>query len=220
MSRISSIFRDVEVLTRDLTSPEAKSRRLAEFAAERIAEARATNRQASGRDTPYEIVVDGRKGAPLASVRPDGVVVANFDLVRDVLEWVGEQLLRESPRLTGKYEQSHRLFVDGVEHSIGEAITAGEEYAFLNVQPYSRKIERGQSDQAPEGVYQAIAVVAERRFGNIASIGFSYRSPLLSYVPGAANRAERKAMRKQPARLSAIRLEKQTRVPAIIVRPF
>lgn len=196
MSRISSIFRDVEVLTRDLTSPEAKSRRLAEFAAERIAEARATNRQASGRDTPYKIVVDGRKGAPLASVRPDGVIVANFDLVRDVLEWIGEQLLRESPRLTGKYEQAHRLFVDGAAQILGAPIDAAEEYAFVNLAPYSRKIERGQSVQAPDGVYQAVAVVAAKRFGNIARVRYSWRS-----VSGDAK-------------------SQDDRQPAIIVRPL
>jgi hypothetical protein len=195
MAKIASIFRDIEVMTKDLTSPEAKSKRLAEFAAEKITEARAINRQVSGRDAPYAVAVDGRKGAALSSVRPDGVIVANFDLEAEVLEWIGEQLLFESPRLTGKYQKSHRLFVDNVERDFAADLGDFEEAAFLNIQPYARKIEKGLSDKAPEGVYQAVAAVASKRFGNVARIRYSFRS--IADAEGF-----------------------DSRQPAIIVRPF
>jgi hypothetical protein len=60
-----------------------------------------------------------------------------------------------------------------------------------------------------------VAVLADQRFGNIGHVEFGYRSPLLDYVPGGANRAERAALRNQPARRSAMRMERETRVPAI-----
>lgn len=61
-------------------------------------------------------------------------------------------------------------------------------------------------------------MLAARRFGNLARISFGFRSPLLSYVAGGANRAERASLRNQPARRSAMRMERETRVPAIIIR--
>ena len=58
-----------------------------------------------------------------------------------------------------------------------ERRAAAEEYVFINTQPYARKIEgtggRRMAPQAPDGVYQAVATLAQRRFGNIARITFS-----------------------------------------------
>lgn len=195
MSGFDQLIRDVELVTSDLVSPEARSARLAEFAAEQISEAQAINRAVTGSDTPYEVTVDGRAGAALTTVKPDGVIVAEFELVDQVLDWIGEQLILASPILTGRYMRSHILFLDGIEHVPGPITKPYEEAAFLNMQPYARKIERGLSDQAPDGVYQAIAAVAKRRFGNIARVRFSYRS-----IDGSEGREERQ--------------------PAIIVRPY
>lgn len=195
MAKISAFLREIDVIVSDLTDPKAKSARLAKFADESIQSVRKHNRQVTGSDSPYEVIVDGKRGAPLTSVRPDGVIVAEFDLLREVLEWIGEQLLLDSPRLTGRYMQSHRLFADNIEVLDGLIPPEAEEYAFVNLQPYARKIERGLSDQAPEGVYEAIAVTANKRFGNLARIRFSFRT-----LPGEG--------------------DKENRQPAIIVRPF
>ena len=80
-----------------------------------------------------------------------------------------------SPVLTGRFAKSHELFADGVDTENPNIAPPAEEYVFLNTQPYARKIERGRSPQAPDGVYQAVATLAQRRFGNIARITFSYR---------------------------------------------
>lgn len=195
MGQADPLLRDIKVIVTDLASPEAKSRRLAEFARTQIAEALQINRAALGRDTPYEVAVDGKIGAALSGVRPDGVIVANFDLAVDTLEWIGEALVKGSPVLTGRYTRSHLLFVDGVEHTPGDAVPDFEEAVFVNVVPYARKIERGLSAQAPDGVYQAVAAVARQRFGNIAAVRFSYRS-----LTGPKSRADR-----QPAIVVRVR---------------
>lgn len=206
MARLSTILSEIKVITSDLRSPQAKSRRLAQFAAEEIAKVRVANRAVTGRDGPYEVAVDGKAGAPLASVRPDGVIVANFELLSGVLEWIGSELLRESPVLTGQYARSHRLFLDGVEHDPSAPLSTDFASAvFVNLMPYARKIERGLSGQAPDGVYQGLAAVASKRFGNIARIRFSYQTL-------------------EPSRRGSSRAEKQaaqdSRQPAIVVRPF
>lgn len=175
MSRIDPIFRDIEIAQIAGLSNEEKSAALAAFASEQIDEARQTNRRSSGADAPYEVIVDGRLGAALSSVRPDGVIVANFDLISTALEWIGEQLILESPRLTGRFMRSWILLADGREIELGQAIPPAEDYAFVNTQPYSRKIDAGLSSQAPNGVVDGIAAVAATRFGNMARVYSTFR---------------------------------------------
>jgi hypothetical protein len=160
----------------EITSPKARSARLAAFAEEQIAAAREINRRSTGRDVAYEVTVDRTPGKPIAQVKPDGVVFVEFELIVGVIEWIEEELRAASPVLTGAYQRSHILFADGIEHQAGSPIPAANEYTFVNAQPYARKVERGQSKQAADGVYQVIAALARRRFVNSVAIKFSWRS--------------------------------------------
>ncbi|MGN6549755.1 MAG: hypothetical protein ACTHJ3_07670 [Pararhizobium sp.] len=219
-TKIDPIDRDIAVIIDQDLSPEAQSRYLADFARQSFAEAEAQNRAALGETPPHETFVDGRKGAPIEAVRPDGTIVFEFDLVTDVLEWIGEQLVHASPVLTGRYAASHILFADDVAVEPGQSVPAAEEYAFINTQPYARKIERGLSAQAPDGVYQAVAAVAAKRFGNVARVRFSYRS-LRSSDTHLEEWASRTSLTRPGRRMSeAARDEWLRRQPAVIVRTF
>lgn len=216
--RFRTSGQDVRLAVSRALSPERRRELIAAAARRGLAESQEINRAALGTVPPHRTFVDGRPEAALDSVNPDrGVIVFQFQLFSEVLEWVDEQLIIHSPVLTERYARSHVLFVDGIEADPRSA-PAGSEYVFLNTQPYARKIERGQSKQAPDGVYEGVATLAARRFGNVAAVRFGYQSPLLSYVQGARNRDERQALRSQPARQSAMRLERASRVPAIILR--
>ena len=178
-TRVQPIVRDVELMAREDLGPKARSAMLAAFAAETIEEAKAQNKQVLGVVPPYDVYVDGREGAPLTEVKPDGVIRAEFQLVNEVLDWIYQQLETHSPRLTGHYASSHVLFADGIETSVTNPAPA-EEYVFVNTTPYARKIEgtKGRppsSPQAPDGVYQAVATLA-RKFSNVAKVTFSYRT--------------------------------------------
>lgn len=187
-TKIEPISRDIRLLIDADLSPEAQSQVLAEYAAEEIAAAAETNRQVLGGEAAEKtVIVDGRVGAALETVRPDGVIVAEFHLIADVIAWIGAQLVQASPVRSGRYQNSHVMFVDGREMPLGAEIDSAREVAFVNVQPYARKIERGASAQAPEGVYMAVAELARRRFGNIARIFFDYQS----VVGGSRNKADR-----------------------------
>ena len=201
--RIQPISRELELFMKEDLGPKARSAMLAAFAAETIAEAAQQNKRVLGRVPPYEVFVDGREGAPLTSVKPDGVIRAEFQLVNEALAWISTQLQLHSPVKSGRYAKSHELFADGVDTENPNAAPPAEEYVFLNTQPYSRKIERGQSPQAPDGVYQAVATLAQRRFGNVAKITFSYRTAIGGDIIGgrAGDRSD-------------------LRNPAIIVRLF
>jgi hypothetical protein len=188
--RVQPLQRDLQLLLDDLVSPQKRSQALAQFARVEIQRAKVINTQALGREPPATIHVDGAKNAPLDSVRPGGIIVCDFQLVNEVLAWIDIQLILHSPFKTGRYTKSHALFADGAALSL-ESIAAvsgnfpiADEYVFINTVPYARKIERGSSTQAPEGVYQVVATLAQRRFGNLARITFSYRTAMGSGIVG------------------------------------
>lgn len=177
--KVEPINRDIAVILRDDLSPEARSATLAEFAREVLAEGERTNQVALGRIPPHETFVDGREGAQPESVRPDGVIIFEFSLLEDLFSWIGEQLVLHSPVKSGRFARSFKFFADGIEVAENAPVSPlVSEFVFLNTQPYSRKIERGESPQAPDGVFQAVAALAMRRFGNIARISFSYRTAI------------------------------------------
>ncbi|MFC5421954.1 hypothetical protein ACFPOB_20540 [Bosea eneae] len=219
MTRIDSFSREINLMVSEALSPAARSALVADAAREALAEAQAVNRAALGRDTPHEAYVDGRRGAPFEGVNPDrGVIAIEFDISIDVFDFIGRLLVLHSPVLTGAYQDSHQLYADGVAVERYDPAARAEEWVFLNVQPYARKIERGLSSQAPDGVYQSVAELARRRYGNIAAVKFTYRSPTLEYVAGEHGKGARKRMQREPARRSAMAMERATRVPAISLR--
>lgn len=218
-TRIDPIDRDIALIIDEEMSPEARSAFLARYAEEQIEEVRMQNAQVIGQVPDYEVAVDGRPGAALETVKPDGVIIAEYDLLMEVFAWIGAQLVTSSPHRSGRYAASHVFLADGVEVDPAGAVPDATEYVFLNAQPYARKIDRGLSSQAPDGVYQAVAAMATRRFGNIARVYFGYRS-LIGGDVGTWAASSRMATRAPSRNImgSAARRDWLTRQPAIIIR--
>jgi hypothetical protein len=217
--RLDPIDRDIDLLISQDLTPENQSRLFASFAREEIDKAKAINRRALGREPKVRVTVNGSEDPSLSSVPPTGIIIAEFEILLDALGWINTQLQIHSPVKSGLYAKSHELFGDGEHITNPNNPPPAAEYVFLNVQPYARKIERGQSSQAPDGVYQAVARLASGKFGNSASITFSYRSALgFSSLSGWANSPS--AMRHAAAHgRRSDASEWLTRQPAIIVRP-
>lgn len=169
-----------------------------------IAEVDEINRRALGTVPPRITTVDGRPGAPLESVNPDrGIVITEWTLTGDVLQWIYATLRARSPRLHGNYIEGHTLYADGVECDPVNPPPATE-YVYLNLVPYSRKIEIGKTKagrdfviQVPNRIYERTAQDANARFGNIARIRFTYQAAIGGRI--------------------AKRHAKDDRVPAIVV---
>lgn len=222
-TRVEPINRDIELMLKETLSPAAQSKQFAQFAGEQIEDAKKTNRTILGRVPRMMLTVDGKMNAPLASVRPNGVVIAEFELLTDTLAWIGEQLVKHSPvGKSGTYKRSHVLLADGVEIDVGKVIPEAEVYTFINGVPYARKIEKGSSSQAPSGVYQAVATLASGRFGNVAKISFSYQSlkggAVGKWSQSASAQRHAAANRSHSGSSAASRSEWLTRQPAITVR--
>lgn len=180
--KVEPITRDVALIIDQDLSPAAQSRAFAAAAQGFLDEADDIDRRILGRLPPSHTFVDGREGAALDTVRPDGVIVREYELIDDVLLFIAEELRAVSPVLTGQYRASHTLYADGVEVSDAEQIPQAQEYVFLSGVPYARKIEGTinhppESKQAPDGVYEITAAKANARFGNVARVYFTWRAP-------------------------------------------
>ena len=221
VARLKTSGVDVRLAVSRSLSPERRQQLIAAHAREGLQESQDINRAALGRVPPHDTFVDGRAEAPLTSVNPDrGVIVFRFQLATELFEWIDEMLIVHSPvgstPKSPEYSKSHLFFADGVQADPLQPQT-GEVFVFLNSTPYSRKIERGQSKQAPDGVYEAVAAMAQRRFGNVARIRFGYRA----FADGSlASTDAVSALRRQYGKREAHRMvkeERDRRRPAIIV---
>lgn len=178
VTKVDPIAKDIEIMISETLSPAARSLAFADFARTQLAEGEQINQSVLGRIPSHKTFVDGSEGANEDGVRPDGVIVYEFELINDLFMWIADQLRTHAPVKTGKFRDSFTFYADGTEIDVGSEIPDGAEFVFLNVQPYARKIERGESPQAPEGVFQVVATMAQARFGNLARITFGYRTPL------------------------------------------
>jgi len=177
-TRIDSVSQDIGLIVNDMLSPAAQGRAVANFAREAIAEADATNKRILGRVPPRTITVDGRKGGALESVKPaGGTIVTEWELISDVLGWIGQTLQDRSPFVSGEFREGWVLLADGQVIDVGGQTPVAEVYTFVNVVPYARRIEVGKTKSGRDFVIQVPNRIAERtardasaRFGNLAKI--------------------------------------------------
>ncbi|WP_264045525.1 hypothetical protein [Methylobacterium flocculans] len=179
--RLSPLARDIDLIISEELSPDVQVQRYADFARGVLKEGQEVNRRALGYVPDHDTFVGGAQVSSLERLRISDAITFEFHLLLDVIQWIDEQLILHSPVKSERYARSHAWFADDVEFPDPNNPPPAEAYVVLNAQPYARKIERGLSAQAPEGVYQAVATLAKRRFGNVAYVGFSYRS-----FPGGA----------------------------------
>jgi hypothetical protein len=215
-TRVQPIDRDITLMLSEDLSPQAQSRALASFAQQQLQEAQEINARALGRVPRHETYVDGNPSSAIENVKPTGTIIFEFELVNDAILWIEQMLIQHSPERSSRYSRSHVLFADGVEVQFGAPVPDAKSYTFVNTQPYARKIERGLSAQAKSGVYEVVAVLASRRFGNVAKVRFSFVVPQFGAIHSWAAATSMKR-RGRPNMKSGTRAEWLRRQPAILV---
>lgn len=169
--------REAVIHLRNQLTGEPRRQQLIALSKQAIAEAEAINRRAIGHDVGREIIVDGRRGAAIESVKPGGVVVGLFAVHTAAIDFTWETLARLSPIDTGLYRESHRLLVNGEEREPPVEIGVEDTVVFVNLLAYARRIEHGHSkNQAPDGVYEVASEIVKARYGNIVNVRFFYGS--------------------------------------------
>lgn len=247
MDRYTSWDKTVEALLEGFATAEERKKLFAEFALGEREIASAVNRAAFDREPSYETYVDGRKGASEYDVNPNrGRIIYEFDLMRDLIKWIGQRLVEVSPigdasdmrpGHPGLYQDSHAFYADDVRVPMGHAIPDASEYVYVNTTPYARKMEppTAQSDQARKGVYMAVAAEARDKFKFLIDIRYGFRTlsvdqdtfrPFIGKTQLASNIMNKRGDASPAGRQRAIQLAReihhslsQSRQPAIIIRP-
>lgn len=153
---------------------DARDAWLREKAAAAIDRASEINAASLGREIDGVTRIDGVP-APVARMRSGKVLSHAFAVQNAVVDWILERLAEAGPVRSGTYADSHRLLVNGEDQDPPVSVGLRDVVTLVNVQPYARRIERGLSDQAPDGVYEVVFVEARRRFGALANISFRYQ---------------------------------------------
>lgn len=134
---------------------------------------------ADPRPASFTRIVDGRQGAREEEVRPDGIIVYRYPRLEQVAQFAMEMLFDLSPVLSGAYRTAHTLFLNGQPAANLEGWKPGDEVSISNPLPYSRKIEIGSMKMRVPGtdmVYQQARRKVMARYGNLATIDFTYRA--------------------------------------------
>lgn len=182
MARLN--FRQATVQMQSRLTGDARRKELATLARSVIDEATARNRAAIGHDVGRQIIVDGRRGASIESVKLGGTVAAVFATHEAVIDFAWETIAGLSPvdmRPDADdvvYRQRHLMLVNG-EEAGAPPVTIGPDdiVVFVNLLPYARRLEKGWSKkQAPDGVFEVASTIIRARFGRLATIKFGYGS--------------------------------------------
>lgn len=139
--------------------------------------------------------VDGMQGAPEESVRADGRIVYQYSRTEEVVKFALATLRELSPVLSGAYKDAHEIFLNGRPVVDVSEYRAGDDVMITNLLPYSRKIEVGTMKMRVAGtskVYQQARRIVMNRFGNSASIEFTYRANISGRAVDQAKTATKK----------------------------
>lgn len=217
---------DTTKILRDMVgfTPAEKSAALAAFAKTEIDLYDRANASALGAKVPYETFVDGVKSSNLMGVKPNGVIVAEWDIGLELVRWVYAMLRQKAPVLKGVYRDSITIFADERAVAAPEDAVGAEQVLIMSTVPYARKLEgvagkQYMSSQAPDGVFQVVAAMAKRRFSNQAKIIYTFRNigGMTSSLEGwAAGRRETNSRRFGAAKAKR-QYDKDTRNPAILI---
>lgn len=166
MSSAGVVARRVRVFADRTLSDAALSANLARIAVEKRTEVIARG------DAPpsYTTYVDGRRGAPEASVRPDGAILYRFNLLGLAAAFAVSFCMTRSPVRSGRFRKSWAVVVDGRPWTADlNDIPGGSEVMVVNPQPYARKIESGAMKMSvPPGIVESARLATRRRYPNLS----------------------------------------------------
>ena len=213
-TRMTPIARNFLVQPGSALDPAVGGKIVADFHRAQVAEAVRLDTEVIGSAPPQTTFVNGMLSDDLSKVRPGQAIVTQLDLASDMLQWIWDVLVAAAPRLTGAFQRSITIYADGVQVDDLATVHGVTEVVYTSTAPYARKIEAGESNQAPEGIFEGVAALARRRFGNQADIRFTFRNP----VGGETALDKWAGRRAAGARRARQQHQRDTRQPAVIVR--
>ncbi len=187
-TRITSFANSFQIHVDQTLSPKARSEKVRSYSLMKISEADEVNRKALGAFPPKTVTVNGRQDETLSNIDPDrGIIIAEWRLIGDVLTFIADTLDDRSPVVSGDYRRGHIMLADDVEADPYNPPMA-KMFTFLNLEPYSRRIEIGKTEagrdfvvQVENRIYIRTGADAKARFGNLAKISTGFITPSGAY---------------------------------------
>lgn len=143
----------------------------------------------AGQEPSYRQVVDGREGADLDTVRPDGVIVFEWQYLAEVVTETMKLLVERSPKgdaedndgKPGGFIEGLKVYADEAETEVAAVPADAAVVEIIATVVYSRRLEMGTRKgggpfvlEVEPHIVQETAQVARRLFGNVADIRFAY----------------------------------------------
>lgn len=182
MAGLAAFRQQVDIVKSQLTG-EARRQLLIETAQQARAEAERINRSVLGYTPAHQTVVDGRQGAAETSVRPGGTIIYLFEVgavsLMTAVDEAAKMIVDLSPFDRGAFRDSNMIMVNGVRvawsvEGLPDYLKPEDQVTLTNLQPYARRIERGWSKQAPNGVYEVVYSAIKARYGRVLNISFGW----------------------------------------------
>ena len=171
--RLRSFAAQIDAAKKLTMQGPARQKELSQLSQDSLQEGRAINRAAIGHDIADRTLVNGQP-ARAEDIKPGGVVVHLFAVHHAAIDFAYETLARLSPIDSGHYKNSHQMLVNDVPVDPPVEIGMDDVVTFVNPAAYARRLERGWSDQAPDGIYEVATQIVRRRFGGIVTTAFRY----------------------------------------------
>lgn len=204
MVGVAGMNRDAAVSAMVMEAEKAKSRVFREQTAR------------DGLPPAYRQIVDGVEGAPLPTVKPDGVIVLAWQYLAAIVQDTYEILVARSPQDTGDYIAGLIILVDGHEAGVETIDANTREVHIVASVPYARRLEVGKRKgggafvlEVKSHIVEETAIVARRLAGDLASFKLKYVRLSDAY--------DRSRMSGPPRR--AGRVPTDVRYPAILITP-
>lgn len=140
-----------------------------------------------GVEPEWEAYANHPGNSNLESVRLPGPIVYTYRYRREILLVAMAYLRSLSPVNSGRYRDSHTIYVNGIPVSDRTDIKPGMDVWIANPVPYARRLEIGRTTsgrpfliQVPNRIYERTQKYLQNRYRNAANITFGYVT-----VPGA-----------------------------------
>jgi len=137
----------------------------------------------SGVAPTLEVVVDGKRGAPFASVAADGMILLEWGYVREVAFAALQALRKAGPRESGDWGRTLTILSDGIQVNAAAYIPhLAREVHVVATQPYARRLEIGKTKRGDPFVlddedYKLVERTALRLrsvYRQVAKVAFAY----------------------------------------------
>jgi hypothetical protein len=184
------------------------------------------------------VVIDGMRDAPLSAVKPDSLILIDWNYLPEVAVRTWDALQQRSPKREGNYIAGLLTYIDSAPVNSGpislmsSITTETKEVSFVASVPYARRLEVGKDSQgrpwvkvvAPH-IVEETAIVARRLFSDLAIISYQYvdlSNPFqLSKAGMHARHFEGGKWRvSSTPRTRRGQLETTVRYPSILIRPL